>query len=221
MTDSTTDKNTNPEIVIVGSNTMQNELLISYLQPATGLNCSTCSAFDMTGEIEARSDHKTLFLIDSQGIPLPQILNQIDVGPNSVNSSCLFAVYNLDPDIEISSEALDRGLHGGFFKNEPLDNITKGIKSIMSGDFWYSRKTLSNYLRQQRATAKLKGELSSELTNREKEVLLKILSGLCNKEIAEEMNISFHTVKTHVYNIFRKLNVNSRFQATLWAAKNL
>ena len=45
--------------------------------------------------------------------------------------------------------------------------------------------------------------------------------GLSNQEIAESLCISYHTVKTHVYNIYQKIDAPDRFQATLWAAKHL
>ncbi len=62
---------------------------------------------------------------------------------------------------------------------------------------------------------------TDNLTDREKEVLLKICTGKCNRKIAEDLKISPSTVKTHVYNTYRKLGVNNRFQATLWTAKYL
>ena len=106
-----------------------------------------------------------------------------------------------------------------YLKNQPLDLITKGILAIFRGDYWYSRKTLSKYLRYQRSLMRLERKLCSELTAGEREVFLKIYSGACNKEIAEELCISFHAVKAHVLNISRKLNINNRFQTTLREAE--
>ena len=59
------------------------------------------------------------------------------------------------------------------------------------------------------------------LTIREKEILALVSSGYGNQQIADELCISIHTVKTHTYNIYQKIGVSSRLQATLWAAKYL
>jgi LuxR family transcriptional regulator of csgAB operon len=59
------------------------------------------------------------------------------------------------------------------------------------------------------------------LTQRELEILSMVVSGATNEEIAARVCISPHTVKTHIYNIFKKINVPNRLQAALWAAKNL
>jgi DNA-binding NarL/FixJ family response regulator len=53
------------------------------------------------------------------------------------------------------------------------------------------------------------------LTSREKEILMHLSSGLQYKEIAEVLNISFETVKSHVANIYAKLKVNNRTEAML------
>ncbi len=59
------------------------------------------------------------------------------------------------------------------------------------------------------------------LTARQKEILGFIAKGYSNREIADELFISPLTVKTHLQNIFTKINVKQRLQAALWAAKHL
>ena len=65
----------------------------------------------------------------------------------------------------------------------------------------------------------MKGK-SKELTRREVEVLKMIASGSSNKEIASTLSISERTVKNHVSNIFKKIDVSDRTQAAVFAIKN-
>ena len=63
-------------------------------------------------------------------------------------------------------------------------------------------------------------EQINSLTNREYEVLMLIAEGLNNKDIAERLYISEKSVKNHVSNIFKKLELNDRVQAAIFAYKN-
>ncbi len=59
------------------------------------------------------------------------------------------------------------------------------------------------------------------LTDREVEVLKVMATGAKNSEIASSLNLSPHTIKTHIYNIFKKINASNRLQAVNWAQENL
>ena len=59
-----------------------------------------------------------------------------------------------------------------------------------------------------------------ELTKRELEVLIEVANGKLNKKIANELKISERTVKNHISNIFKKIDVNDRTQAAVFAIKN-
>jgi len=205
-----------PEVKIIGNNIMQNELLASFLKAETGLYCSQCSVLKLPDVVKESIRQPTLFLLDAQNTDLFILLNSLNTNSSKNGHKCFVAAFNLNEDVEIDKESFIHNLHGIFFKNQPLDLIAKGILDIFRGDYWYLQKTLSKYLSSKRLSMRLKGELSSELTIREIEVLRLIREGACNKEIVENLSISFHTVKTHVFNIFRKRDVNSRFQATLW-----
>ena len=58
------------------------------------------------------------------------------------------------------------------------------------------------------------------LTDREIEVLKLLSFGMFNKEIAEKLNISERTVKNHVSNIFKKIDVTDRTQAAVFSIRN-
>lgn len=60
-----------------------------------------------------------------------------------------------------------------------------------------------------------------KLTHREKQILNMVATGATNEEIADRLFVSRHTVKTHLYHVYKKINVPSRLQAALWATKNL
>lgn len=56
-----------------------------------------------------------------------------------------------------------------------------------------------------------------KLTKREKEVLVFLIEGYSNREIAEELIISIHTVKAHIESIYRKFGVHNKVQAAIYA----
>ena len=63
------------------------------------------------------------------------------------------------------------------------------------------------------------GDETIPLTNRELQVLRHVALGLSNREIGQSLKISIETVKEHVQNILRKLDVNDRTQAAVWAVR--
>ena len=59
------------------------------------------------------------------------------------------------------------------------------------------------------------------LTAREQEIIRYLMTGASNVEIADSLFVSEHTVKSHLYNVFKKLNVKNRIQAVSWAKEYL
>ncbi|EAX9166035.1 LuxR C-terminal-related transcriptional regulator, partial [Shigella sonnei] len=80
---------------------------------------------------------------------------------------------------------------------------------------------LASYLITHSGNYRYNSTESALLTHREKEILNKLRIGASNNEIARSLFISENTVKTHLYNLFKKIAVKNRTQAVSWANDNL
>lgn len=208
---------------IIGQNILQNELFLSFLKKETGLK-GTCSPnLESITQIDANESKSTqLLILDCKNVGLENLLADISAW-NSLNScQCFFILCNVNPNSGIEKSAMDNGIQGIFYSNDPLELITKGICAVLNEDLWYSRKALTKCLLGPRSSSNSSiHPATSSLTFREKEILACIASGYTSKAIADDLRISIHTVKTHIYNVYRKINATNRLQASLWAAKYL
>ena len=125
--------------------------------------------------------------------------------------------------LDIQRDALTCGLWGVFHEHCPLEQLVQGVEAIAAGQMWISRWAMSSCLQEFRQASNGGGDASLKnlLSVREQEVVKLIAAGASNEEIADRLFISGHTVKSHLYRIYKKLEVPNRLQAALWAVKNL
>jgi DNA-binding NarL/FixJ family response regulator len=110
--------------------------------------------------------------------------------------------------------ALRAGASGYLLKNLPADELTDALKSVCAGGAPMSVQVARKVVEFFHQPSKPKGEFT-ELTSREQEVLALLATGLRYKEIAEKLNVTLHTVRSHATHIYDKLHVDSRTEATL------
>jgi NarL family two-component system response regulator LiaR len=110
--------------------------------------------------------------------------------------------------------AVRAGAIGYLLKDTEADELRLAIKAAAAGQVQLSPQAAERLMREIRAP-----ESPEKLTERETDVLRLLAQGKANKEIAQELHIGETTVKTHVSNILMKLDVQSRTQAALFAAK--
>lgn len=110
---------------------------------------------------------------------------------------------------------------GLFYRHDPLERLIEGLRKILVGELWLSRHLLSHLLSHYRQEKGVPQHPNIILTNREQQILQKLMTGASNMEIADSLFLSEHTVKTHLYNVFKKLNVKNRTQAVTWAKEYL
>ena len=117
---------------------------------------------------------------------------------------------------DIIQNALEAGAIGYLLKDISADDLAQAIRAAYSG-----RATLSPEAAQALVkNANQMPTLISDLTKREYEVLVLLVEGLNNKQIAERLTVSPSTIKSHVSNILSKMEVTSRTEAVTLALRN-
>lgn len=142
-----------------------------------------------------------------------QVVRQIKLERPGLQVLILSAYYNE----ELVRELFRAGATGYVSKDETLDTIVRGVRNVAQGLSWLSPKVTKAALGDSPRNAE---RLSEELTLREVEVLQLLAQGLTNESIGEHLSISTRTVKFHVGNIYAKLNISSRLEATLRAIQS-
>ena len=117
------------------------------------------------------------------------------------------------------ARAVAAGAHDYIMKDAPPKELFAAIKAAAEGTPPAKFSALKRVATSMADRSLAEGP-SSSLTPRESQVLRQIALGLSNKEIAQSLAISIETVKEHVQNLLRKLAVNDRTQAAVWAIRN-
>lgn len=128
----------------------------------------------------------------------------------------ILTVYN---EIEYLLKAVDIGVDGYILKDSESAELKKAINTVMRGES-YIQPSLIPALNNRLVTRDIDKDKVDMLTRRELEVLVLVANGMFNKEIAISLNISERTVKNHISNIFKKIEVSDRTQAAVFAIKN-
>ncbi|WP_044364107.1 LuxR C-terminal-related transcriptional regulator [Vibrio fluvialis] len=113
-------------------------------------------------------------------------------------------------------------LKGLFYQPSEPEQIARGLAEIINGQNWLPRHVSSQLLHYYRHIFQNHHTKATiELTTRELQILRSLKTGASNMQMAESLFISEFTVKSHLYQIFKKLSVKNRTQAIAWANQNL
>jgi DNA-binding NarL/FixJ family response regulator len=116
-------------------------------------------------------------------------------------------------------EAFRAGAQGVFCRTEPFRLLSKCIQCVHQGQIWASSSELEYVLEAlARPTfAKYQTKSGSLLSARETDVVRCLVEGLTNREVAQRLKLTEHTVKNYLFRIFEKLGVSSRVEVVLYA----
>jgi DNA-binding NarL/FixJ family response regulator len=130
----------------------------------------------------------------------------------------VLTTYDLDRYVY---DALNAGAAGFLLKATPPDRLVEGIRTVQAGEALLAptltRRLIEAYLQQPPPDASTAEGGLSQLTDRERQVLVLMARGLSNDEIAAELVVAQATVKTHVNRVLAKLGVATRVQAVVMA----
>lgn len=128
-------------------------------------------------------------------------------------------VLTVHNETEYLMKAVDIGIDGYVLKDSESSELKKAIFAIVDGET-YIQPSLIPALNSKMIEKDKDGTKIDLLTRRELEVLKLLAVGMYNKEVAEKLDISERTVKNHVSNIFKKIEVTDRTQAAVFAIRN-
>ena len=120
------------------------------------------------------------------------------------------------------ARAVEAGASGVLHKSTPIKDIVEAVQLLRAGEALLSPAEVVEMLRlvgRERQEELAARQAVERLTPREKQVLEALAEGLESKEIAEKLNVTVETERTHMVNILHKLGVHSRLQALVFAAR--
>lgn len=130
------------------------------------------------------------------------------------------AIVSANEDPEIIFRALNLGASGFIPKSSSIEEIVEAVKRILNGEVWAPDKLDALSTRPEHDDSEFNGKLDA-LTPKQFRVLMMLVEGRTNSDIADETCVTVATIKAHLGEIFKKLGVTNRTQAAMVAATHL
>jgi DNA-binding NarL/FixJ family response regulator len=205
-----------PQICLIEDHTNYRKTLQMAIRSQADLRCDYCfSSIEALMAESATLPDVAVILLDLglpgmhgvDGIPqLKKIMPQAKI--------IVITVYDNKP---VVLQALAAGADGYLLKADGLETIMRGIREVIDGgaplNSHIAKMILSTFSIAPPQSADV------ELTEREREILVMLSKGMIKKEIARAVNLSYHTIDSHVRNIYGKLQVHNLSGAVAKAMK--
>ena len=213
-----------PAVWIVGASKLQNELTAWFLNRTLDARCFIVgNLWDIsTSGCWGGENRDKLVLLDCEEKEWKSLLVELRAwGHDDKSSQYRIALFNVTRNAGSEGISVRLGVRGVFYEHDSLDQFLKGVKAILEGEWWLSRKVLMSCIMEAEEKNRFLDTRTPKLSRRQVDILCMLASGSTNHEIADKLCISINTVKTHLYTIFKKINVDNRLQAALWTANNV
>ncbi|MGC4094339.1 MAG: response regulator transcription factor [Polyangiaceae bacterium] len=203
------------KVIIVGKPDLQTDLLLGLIRQNITPDCCLLGE----SELPLAVDASTLYVLDMAVLEPSACASALNV--LNPRGKLRAALINIDSSTNQALLAALPGVRGLFAKHAGAEEFIRGIKAILTGEYWLPRHVLCAHLEKTRQLrSALPIDNSIKLSPKERQILTLLTQGCSNDAIANRLAISPHTVKTHFYNLYRKLQVRNRVQAATWAQQN-
>ena len=123
--------------------------------------------------------------------------------------------FSDDPSNQEGLELFKLGIKGYLNTHATVERIQQALNTIEAGSIWLGQSIMQAMIHQVEQTPIKNEDWKTRLTARENQVVEQILKMKGNREIARDLDITERTVKSHIHNIFEKLNVSDRLALAL------
>lgn len=137
----------------------------------------------------------------------------------TINPNLKILALTMFGDEKYYYQMIQYGIKGFVLKSAGISELMKAIEDVAIGKNYFSAELLYKLINSMQ-TSKIAEDKTEKLSKREIEVLQLIASGLSNDEIAEKLNISITTVKTHRTSLLSKTQCNNTASLMMYAIKN-
>lgn len=203
------------KVVVVGKSDLQTDLLMGLIRRDITRECRLLA----NQGLPSRADHQTLYIFDLAAVEPTACAGWLSFAKDAIDVKAV--LINVNDDADLARLAALPGVYGIFLKDAHGDQFSRGLKAVLDGEYWLPRKVLCQHLENTRAPQHVNGASNGvHLSPKERQILALLTQGCSNEIIADKLAISPHTVKTHFYNLYKKLKVRNRVQAATWAQEH-
>jgi len=156
--------------------------------------------------------------VELKGLNLTKILGLV----RKNKSAKVILLIDSDYSENLLINAIRSGVRGYLPKDADSIELVKSIKAVFDGELWTERKLMGKVVDGSSYPTKksrVKGQIY-DLTETEIKIIKLLLTGMTNREIADELYISEKTVKFHLYKVFKKLTLKNRAELILFGFRN-
>ncbi len=208
------------DIILITEGSLQSSLLKEVMETKLGVNVALITPENLACQ-SIKEQAISAIILDFSIVTEDTLARYKELKESQLKNTREILI-NCDKSISTDALFVWRTLTGIFYTSDDIQTLQNGIDKILRGEMWFSRKFSQQYITYLRQNSKpVNNNVPTILTKREQQIITFLSMGASNQQIAEQLFVSENTVKTHLHNIFKKIDVKNRVQALIWAKENI